>query len=137
MQLVVRPAAADLEHAFLWYEQQRTGLGHEFLAAAKVAFEKILSNPAGYPVVHRSTQRALVRRFPYGVYFRVYPEAIVVVACMHGRRDPQAVEITNLTANPTIEWTGRQRCLRQPSRLRRSAAAHRDRLTAGEVQRWC
>jgi plasmid stabilization system protein ParE len=90
MQLVVRPAAAaDLEDAFLWYEQQHTGLGHEFLAAVSTAFEKVVSNPEGFPVVHRSTRRALVRRFPYGVYFRVYPEAIVVVACMHGRRDPK------------------------------------------------
>ena len=50
MQLVVRPAAAeDLEGAFLWYERQRTGLGREFLAAAKVAFEKVLSNPEVIP----------------------------------------------------------------------------------------
>ena len=48
MQLVVRPAAAaDLEDVFLWYERQRTGLGHEFLAAVKVAFERVLSNPEG------------------------------------------------------------------------------------------
>ncbi len=33
MQTVVRPAAAaDIEEAFLWYEQQRGGLGNEFLA---------------------------------------------------------------------------------------------------------
>jgi plasmid stabilization system protein ParE len=90
MQLVVRPAAAaDLEDAILWYEQQRAGLGHEFLAAVRVAFEKVLSNPEGYPIVHRSTRRVLIRRFPYGVYFRVYPEVVVVVACMHGRRDPK------------------------------------------------
>jgi plasmid stabilization system protein ParE len=90
MQLLVRPAAAaDLDDAFLWYEQQRPGLGHEFLAAATAAFGSILSNPELYPAVHRGTRRALLRRFPYGVYYRIYPEAIVVVACMHGRRDPK------------------------------------------------
>lgn len=36
MQIVVRPAAAaDVDDAFLWYEGQRAGLGHEFLAAAQ------------------------------------------------------------------------------------------------------
>jgi hypothetical protein len=56
MRLLVRPAAAaDLDDAFLWYEQQRSGLGHEFLAAVRTTFGSILSNPEIYPVVHRST----------------------------------------------------------------------------------
>jgi plasmid stabilization system protein ParE len=89
MKLVIRPAAAgDLENAFLWYEQQRIGLGDAFLAAAGSVFEKILSHPEMYPVIHRQTRRALLRRFPYCVYFRAYPEVVVIVACMHGRRDP-------------------------------------------------
>ena len=38
MQIVVRPdAAADIDEAFLWYEGQHPGLGHEFLAAASGA----------------------------------------------------------------------------------------------------
>jgi plasmid stabilization system protein ParE len=90
MQLVVRPAAAaDLDDTFLWYEAQRPGLGHEFLAAVRTAFGSILSNPKLYGVVHRNTRRALLRRFPYGVFYRIYPDTIVVVACMHGRRDPK------------------------------------------------
>jgi plasmid stabilization system protein ParE len=32
---------------------------------------------------------ALLRRFPYGIYYRIYPDSIVIVACMHGRRDPK------------------------------------------------
>jgi plasmid stabilization system protein ParE len=31
----------------------------------------------------------LLRRFPYGIYYRLYPDSIVIVACMHGRRDPK------------------------------------------------
>jgi len=90
MQLVVRPAAAaDLDDTFLWYEAQRPGLGHEFVAAVRAAFGSILSNPKLYGIVHRNTRRALLRRFPYGVFYRIYPDTIVVVACMHGRRDPK------------------------------------------------
>jgi plasmid stabilization system protein ParE len=31
---------------------------------------------------------ALVRRFPYAVYYRVEPERIVVIAVFHTKRDP-------------------------------------------------
>ena len=89
MKLVIRPAAAgDLENAFLRYEQHRIGLGDAFLAAAGSVFGKILSNPELYLAIHRQTRQALLRRSRYCVYSRAYPEVVVIVACMHGRRDP-------------------------------------------------
>lgn len=94
MQVVVRPAAsADIDEAFLWYEGQRAGLGHEFLAAAQRLIDAVVQHPLRYPVVRRNTRRALLRRFPYAIYFRVYDEAIVVVACMHGRRNPRRWQV--------------------------------------------
>ena len=90
MQLVVRPAAAaDIEDAVDWYERQREGLGTEFLEAVYLALESIAQNPQRAPLIHRDVRRALLRRFPYGIYYRVYPDLVVVVACMHGRRDPK------------------------------------------------
>jgi hypothetical protein len=46
------------------------------------------ANPLRQTVIFRDMGRLLLRRFPYAVFYRVYPSAIVVVACMHGRRDP-------------------------------------------------
>ena len=90
MQIAVRPAAAaDIDEAVLWYEGQRSGLGHEFLAAAQSLIVAVARYPLRYPVVRRNTRRALLRRFPYAIYFRIYDEVIVVVACMHGRRNPR------------------------------------------------
>lgn len=90
MQLILRPAAAaDIEDAITWYEQQSSGLGAEFLETVNVALDAIAEKPELAPVVGRKTRRALLRRFPYGIFYRVYPGAIVVVACMHGRRDPR------------------------------------------------
>jgi len=94
MQIVVRPAAAaDIDQAFLWYEGQRAGLGHEFLAAAQGSIDSIAQHPLTYPIVRRNTRRALLRRFPYAIYFRVYDEVVVVVACMHGRRNPRRWQV--------------------------------------------
>ncbi|TAN48747.1 MAG: type II toxin-antitoxin system RelE/ParE family toxin [Betaproteobacteria bacterium] len=94
MRIVVRPAAAaDIDEAFLWYEGQRPGLGHEFLATAQTLINAVAQHPLRYPVVRRDTRRALLRRFPYTVYFRIYDEVVVVVACMHGRRNPRRWQV--------------------------------------------
>ena len=90
MHAIVRPAAAaDIEDAVSWYEQQRPGLGVEFLEAVDHVLRAIVDNPRLAPVVQRNTRRRLLSRFPYGIYYRVYPDIVVVVACMHGRRDPR------------------------------------------------
>ena len=45
-KLTVRPEAeAELEEAFVWYEQQVTGLGSQFLLVVDAAINSIQSNP--------------------------------------------------------------------------------------------
>lgn len=75
--------------AYLWYEEQRPGLGEEFLHALKAAEDFVAAFPLSCSVVHRDTRRALLKRFPYGLYFRLVDDEIVVVACYHGRRHPE------------------------------------------------
>ena len=91
MRLVTRLAAEfDIQDAYDWYESQRPGLGEEFLAALTSTRDRILEFPEGYPVLHRATRRALLpRRFPYGLYYRIERDTVIIVACMHARRDPR------------------------------------------------
>jgi len=81
-------AERDLADAAIWYEQQRQGLGNEFLSEALAAFNAIAERPLQYQIVRRDTRRALTRRFPFGIYFRIETTQIVVVAIMHGSRHP-------------------------------------------------
>ena len=91
MNLSVRPrAAADIEDAHSWYESQRRGLGGEFLDAISAVFAVLRESPQRYRVVHRDTRRANVRRFPFGVFYRIIGEDVVVIACFHARRDPRS-----------------------------------------------
>ncbi len=85
-----RPAAsADVDDAYVWYESQERGLGERFLGELGSTLEAIAENPRRFPVMLRNTRRALVRRFPYGVFFRVLDDGVLVVACFHASRDPQ------------------------------------------------
>lgn len=81
-------ADGDLATAASWYEQQRVGLGHEFLDEALSAFRLIEKQPLIYPVMHRNTRRALMHRFPFGIFYRVENSHIVILAVMHGSRHP-------------------------------------------------
>jgi toxin ParE1/3/4 len=88
--VVVRPAAAaDIEEAFVWYEGRRRGLGDEFLAALQLALQGIGAQPTLHAIIYRDTRRALLIRFPYGVFYRVHDDVVVMVVCMHGQRDPR------------------------------------------------
>lgn len=90
MEVVVRAAAAaDIDDAYLWYERRSAGLGEEFLAAVDAAQVRLAGDPEKFPIVHRETRRVLLQRFPYALYYRVFGDRIVIVACMHGRRDPR------------------------------------------------
>jgi plasmid stabilization system protein ParE len=81
-------AEQDLSDAAVWYEERLAGLGHQFLDEALAAFTSIAEAPLRYLVVHRNTRRALIHRFPFGIYYRVETDTIVVIAVMHGSRDP-------------------------------------------------
>jgi toxin ParE1/3/4 len=90
VRLVVRGAAeADIAEAVRWYEQRSPGLGSEFLRAVDVTLAEIARMPERYPLVRGSARRALLRRFPYGVFFVAGPERVIVIACLHARRDPK------------------------------------------------
>lgn len=81
-------AEQDLADAAIWYDEQLPGLGRQFLDEALVAFSSIAETPLMYPIIHRHTRRILIHRFPFGVYYRVENSTIVVLAVMHGSRDP-------------------------------------------------
>lgn len=92
MMLPVRlrsEAEQDIEEAAHWYEQQREDLGQEFIDEVLRTLRSVAEQPSLYPSIHRNTRRALMHRFPFGIYYRVEKALIVVVAVMHGSRSPR------------------------------------------------
>jgi plasmid stabilization system protein ParE len=90
-RLVAEPAAdRDVEAAFAWYENECAGLGFDFLAELRVAYDRILEGPLKYRDQRSGIRRALLRRFPYAVYFSLQEDVVVVLAVLHAHRDPAA-----------------------------------------------
>jgi plasmid stabilization system protein ParE len=89
-RVVFRPQALeDARAARRWYEEQKPGLGARFSEAIDDAIERIASHPQSFRALHGDIRRAVVRQFPYGVYFRTHGSELVVIAIMHGRRHPR------------------------------------------------
>ena len=88
--IIISPEAeTDISEAKSWYENQRSGLGDEFVGCVDEAFEQIRQWPNLSPKVFLDLRRKVVRRFPYLVIFRIDDDQITVVAVYHGKRDPR------------------------------------------------
>lgn len=84
-----REAREDLLEARAWYDNIRPVLGDRFAVAVDATIQAIAQHPSQFPVVYRGRRRAGVRRFPYGMFFELQEDRIVVIACFHGRRNPR------------------------------------------------
>jgi plasmid stabilization system protein ParE len=87
-RVVRRQAKADIREAARWYESQRAGLGRAFVQQLDALLDRVRLNPMRHPMVYREVRRAIPRRFPYGVYYRIDGSDVLVFAVVHLHRDP-------------------------------------------------
>ena len=88
-RLIVAPEAEqDLAESYSWYESRRPGLGEEFLSCVDACVETIRRTPEMHAVAHENYRRALVRRFPYALFYEYAEGAVTVYCVFHTARDP-------------------------------------------------
>ena len=93
MKVNIRPEAEeDIFDSYRWYEERDVGLGEEFLRAIDACIASVQRNPLSYPIVHKQIRRALLRKFPHGIFYIVDGEDLIIIACFHVRRDPKKLE---------------------------------------------
>jgi len=81
-----------LTSASEWYENQRKGLGHDFLLCVEAKINTLIDNPRIYQKIYKNVRRALIRKFPYGIFYIIAKNNIVILAVLHCRRSPQILE---------------------------------------------
>ena len=81
-------AEAELIAAGEFYETYASGLGLDFVAEVRRAARTLAAHPRIGHRFSKRLRRLLVRRFPYGLLYRVEKDAIFIVAVMHLRRRP-------------------------------------------------
>jgi plasmid stabilization system protein ParE len=60
----------------------------QFVSEINRVIDLASTYPERFPIKHRETRTAQIRRFPYSVFFRLEATRIVVLAVFHARRDP-------------------------------------------------
>jgi toxin ParE1/3/4 len=80
-------AELDLLETRDWYDRQRFGLGDDFMFAVDACFAQIECAPEAFVFSHERVRRALLKKFPYAVLFRVSEDEILIVGCLHTSRD--------------------------------------------------
>jgi plasmid stabilization system protein ParE len=80
-------ATAEMRAAAGYYEEQQQGLGEEFLDEIEQGLSRVQEFPRLWPIYEADYRRYLLRRFPFGIIYRVDQE-IYVIAVAHLHREP-------------------------------------------------
>ena len=82
-------AEQDVADAYNWYEAREPGLGENFLRCVEACVLGVQRHPQLYPVAAAQFRRALVRRFPFEVFYEPTEVCITIYSVFHCSQDPQ------------------------------------------------
>ena len=86
------PAEREPKEALEFYESARKGLGSDFPAEVETAIRLIESHPLAWAPMSQRTRRCRLHHFPFGLFYQVRADEILIISVMDLRRDPKRWE---------------------------------------------
>ena len=62
-------------------------MGYRFVTRVDEAIETIAENPKMFAAVIGEARRVLVEQFPYAIDYKVKPDGVLAIGCLHHKRD--------------------------------------------------
>jgi plasmid stabilization system protein ParE len=85
-----KEAEDDMLEAYIWDEQQKSGLREEFLESLDKASLAIVQSPDAYRIRYNQKVRAfVVERFPYLILYTLQRNDVNVIAVFNTSRNPK------------------------------------------------
>ena len=81
-------AEHELNEAAQYYDLEEPGLGSAFLEEVDRCLRSITEQPEAGQILQGSVRRRLLRRFPYGLLYKIKPSGIRILAVMNLKRRP-------------------------------------------------
>src|SRR5215469_10828746 len=83
-------AGHDYKDAYLWYEEQRQGLGERFIDNVEDCLQTIILHPEYYAIKKDNYREARVKIFPFLIVYEIIKREnlIHVAAIFHCKRNP-------------------------------------------------
>ena len=89
-ELIFTPkAGADAKLIYRWYETQQPGMGGQFRLAVEALTTQIQRSPERFRRATDSFHRALIRRFPFEIFYEFDDRKVVIHLIFHTSQDPQ------------------------------------------------
>ena len=85
-------AEAELRDGAIFYERAEAVLGVVFINEVEAAVARIEAHPEAWTALSPRTRRCRTHRFPYGLFYQIRRDEILVVSVMDLRRDPKRWE---------------------------------------------
>jgi plasmid stabilization system protein ParE len=79
-------AKADIRSARRWYRRIDPDLARQFSLEGRTTMRRIAQFPFRFPRINGTVRQALLKRFPYAMYYRFYSKLVFVIAVVHQRR---------------------------------------------------
>jgi plasmid stabilization system protein ParE len=94
--IIITPAAElDIADAIDWYAAVSPDLPLAFRFALDTTLGLIADFPGSYMLVERGMRRALLRRFPHGVFYRHEASVIHILGVLPTALDPRVWQARN------------------------------------------
>ncbi len=82
-------AQGDIQGIVYYYDEINPTLTDKFLNELEFEQSHIEKYPETCPKKTKNLRVCFLKRFRFGIYFKIFPEAVVVVAVLHTSRNPQ------------------------------------------------
>jgi plasmid stabilization system protein ParE len=81
-------ALAEFKEAALYYSGRRRELELRYIAAVEATLQRIKQNPQRGRIFEADIRCSLTRVFPYVILYSIERDYLLVIAVMHGHREP-------------------------------------------------
>lgn len=86
---ITSSALTDIRTAVSWYVSKSTSVARQFEQEVKVALDAIHLNPYVFQERYSEVRVTFLARFPYGVFYTIVHERIVIMAVIHSSQSPE------------------------------------------------
>ena len=86
-RIILSPGArSDIQSSVRWYARKSIDHSFRFKVETRTTLRRIAQHPYAFPLVNALVRRALMKMFPYSIYFTVNEDSVFVIAVLHQRR---------------------------------------------------
>lgn len=81
-------ARLDILYSYIYYQEQKEGLGDVFEKSIDKGIKTILDNPFLFQIRYLNIRIHFTNKFPFGIHYAIYGNVIRIFAVYHTSRDP-------------------------------------------------